>query len=107
MESRKILALTGGAVFLFGYGLYRWNYRMPIREFTGYALFMGVLDDAIARRELDGICIFPPQWQSIQYKYHLYLQLNRGKSRNMLLEEIRQMEERLKEKGNPVYDDTL
>ncbi len=88
-------ACVGGAIF------YKRNFRMPLKEYTQYALYMATLDDEICRNELEGNCIdqrkifFPPKAESLQYRYHLFLQMNCKKSRKTILHEISQMEERL------------
>ena len=75
--------------------------RMPLREFTRYALYMAVMDDEICRNELegnrigDGVIIFPPKAESLQERYHLFLQRNRTKSRGQLRQEIKELEQRL------------
>ena len=76
---------------------------MPLREYTRYALYMAALDDEICRNELVGkniggeLILFPPNSESLQYRYHLFLQMNRRKSRAALQAEIAQMEARLQQ----------
>ena len=78
---------------------------MPWKEYARYALRMAELDDAIERSELDGSTIegktivFPPKSESVQQRYHLFLSVNRRKSRNVLRGEIARMEQRLRESG--------
>ena len=74
---------------------YRLHYRMPLKEYTANALYMAVLDDEICRRELDGITEFPSKKESLQYKYHLFLEMNRKKSRKDIEREIQELEKRL------------
>ena len=100
----KRLGIAAGlAACLGGLVWYRRNWRMPLKEYTRWALYMAVLDDAICRRELDGLqidveCIrFPPKADSLQYRYHLFLQGNRKKSREMLRRETAQLEQRLRQ----------
>lgn len=77
--------------------------RMPLREFTRYALYMAVLDDEICRNELGGnriddtVIQFGPKEKTLQDRYHIFLQLNRKKSRRQLQKEIADMEQRLQE----------
>ena len=79
------LALGAGAAVR-----WRWRYRMPLKEFTRYALYMAVLDDEICRNELEGnrigeeTIVFPPKPETLQDRYHMFLQMNRKKSRNPL-----------------------
>ena len=76
---------------------------MPLKEFTRYALYMAVMDDEICRNELEGnqigdeVITFPPKEESLQYRYHLFLQMNRTKSRRQIREKISEMEQRLQE----------
>lgn len=80
---------------------WRWKIRMPLKEFTRYALYMAVMDDEICRNELEGnrigdeVITFPPKEKTLQERYHLFLQLNRSKSRGQLRKEITDMEQRL------------
>ena len=82
---------------------WRRAFRMPLKEFTRYALYMAVLDDEICRNELEGnqigdeVIIFPPKEKTLQYRYHLFLQMNRTKSRQQIQQEIADMEQRLQE----------
>lgn len=70
---------------------------MPLKEFTRYALYMAVMDDEICRNELEGnqIITFPPKVDTLQERYHLFLDMNRTKSRRQLQAEITDMERRL------------
>ena len=85
-----LAACIGGTAHL------RRNIRMPVREYTRYALYMAALDDEICRNELEGkniggeLILFPPKSESLQYRYHLFLQMNRRKSRAALQAEIAQ-----------------
>lgn len=82
---------------------WRWMIRMSLKEFTRYALYMAVMDDEICRNELEGsqigdkTIIFPPKVETLQERYHLFLQMNRAKSRRQIQEEIMEMEQRLQE----------
>ena len=64
-----------------------WLIRMPLREFTRYALYMAVLDDEICRNELEGCRIgdevirFSPRAETLQDRYQMFLRMNRKKSR--------------------------
>lgn len=77
--------------------------RMPLKEFTRYALYMAVMDDEICRNELEGnqlgdqVITFPPKEETLEYRYHLFLQMNRTKSRRQIQKEIADMEQRLQE----------
>lgn len=63
-----------------------WMIRMPCREFARWALYMAVLDDEICRNELEGNWIgeskivFPPRAETLQTRYHCFLQQNRKKA---------------------------
>ena len=98
----KVMAMAvtaaAGAVAL----VYRISFRMPLKEYTASALYMAVLDDEISRRELAEVAVFSSKKESLQYKYHLFLEVNRKRSRKKLEREIYQMEshlERLNEEG--------
>lgn len=77
------------------------SFRPGVR--TRYALYMAVLDDEICRNELEGnrigdeVITFPPKEESLQYRYHLFLELNRTKDRRQLQQEIADLEQRLQE----------
>lgn len=81
----------------------RWAFRMPFKEFTRYALYMAVMDDEICRNELEGNDLggvrieFPDKMDSLQMRYHLFLQMNQKKSRQQILDEIAAMEQRLQD----------
>lgn len=99
----KIVALGCLAVGVASAVRWRWMIRMPFQEFTRYALYMAVMDDEICRNELEGnqigdeIIIFPPKVETLQERYHLFLQMNRVKSRQQIQAEIAEMEQRLQE----------
>ena len=102
MKSRyKIAALGGLAAVSGAVACWKWMIRMPLKEFTRYALYMAALDDEICRNELEGnqigdeVIKFPPKEKTLQDRYHLFLQMNRAKSRRQLQEEIADMEQRL------------
>ena len=99
----KMAALGCLAVAAGSAACWRRLIRMPLREFTRYALYMAVLDDEICRNELEGsrmgneVIAFPPKAESLQARYHLFLEMNRTKSRRQLQAEIADMEQRLQE----------
>lgn len=104
MQKGCKIALAGGlAVAVGAAACWRRMIRMPIREFTRYALYMAVMDDEICRNELednqigDQVIIFPPREETLQDRYHLFLQMNRTKSHRQIQEEIAEMEQRLLE----------
>lgn len=98
------IALVGGLAVVAGAVVrWHWTIRMPLKEFTRYALYMAVMDDEICRNELEGnqigdaVIEFPPREESLQERYHLFLEMNRTKSRQQLQAEIADMELRLQE----------
>ena len=99
----KIVALGCLAVGVASAVRWRWMIRMPLQEFTRYALYMAVMDDEICRNELEGnqigdeIITFPPKVETLQERYHLFLQMNRAKSRQQIQKEIAEKEQRLQE----------
>ena len=92
-----LTACLGGAAW------YKRMYQMPLKEYTRQALYMAALDDEICRNELEGeriggeVICFPSKAESLQYRYHLFLAINRGKSRKTLQAETAEMERRLEE----------
>lgn len=84
----KIVSLGCLAVGVASAVRWRWMIRMPLQEFTRYALYMAVMDDEICRNELEGnqigdeIITFPPKVETLQERYHLFLQMNRVKAAN-------------------------
>lgn len=101
-KSHQIAAL--GCLAAAGVGAcWRRSIRMPLKEFTRSALYMAVMDDEICRNELAGnkigdtVITFPPKAETLQERYHLFLQMNRTKSRRQLRAEIAEMEQRLRE----------
>ena len=93
------IALVGGlAVVVGAVACWKWMIRMPLGEFTRCALYMAVMDDEICRNELEGnrigdeVITFPPKEESLQYRYHLFLQMNLRKTSAQLQEEIADME---------------
>ena len=104
MKTRyKIAALGSLAAVAGAAACWKWMIRMPLKEFTRYALYMAVMDDEICRNELEGyqigdeVITFPPKEETLQYRYHLFLQMNRTKSRRQIQKEIADMEQRLQE----------
>ena len=108
MKTGHKIAILGGLAGVVGSVVrWRWMIRMPLKEFTRYALYMAVMDDEICRNELEGSQIgdktitFPPKVETLQERYHLFLQMNRAKSRRQIQEKIMEMEQRLRE--SPQY----
>lgn len=99
-KSAKVAATGMATACVVATACYCWNFRMPPKEYTSYALYMATLDDEICRNELDGNTIqgepivFPPKEESLQYRYHLFLGMNRKKSRKDIQAEIKQMQQR-------------
>lgn len=99
----KIAALGCLTVVVGSAVCWRWMFRIPLKEFTRYALYMAVMDDEICRNELEGnqignvVITFPPKAETLQERYHLFLQTNRAKSRRQIREEITEMEQRFRE----------
>ena len=104
MKTRyKITALGSLAAVAGAVACWKWMIRMPLKEFTRYALYMAVMDDEICRNELEGnqiggeVITFPPKEETLQYRYHLFLQMNQTKSHRQIRKEIADMEQRLQE----------
>lgn len=100
---KKWMLAAGAMLAAGGLGLYCRNFRVPLKEYTACALYMAVMDDEITRRELEGIELeggtveLPPRQESLRYRYHLFLELNKGKTGRELREEILALEQRLEE----------
>lgn len=104
MKKGYTIALAGSlAVAVSAAVCWKWLIRMPLKEFTRYALYMAVMDDEICRNELEGnqigdqVITFAPRAETLQERYHLFLEMNRAKSRRQIQEEIAEMEQRLRE----------
>ena len=104
MKTRYKIATLGGLAAVAGAAAcWKWMIRMPLKEFTRYALYMAVMDDEICRNELEGnwigdtVITFPPRAETLQERYHSFLQTNRAKSRQQIEEEIAELERRLQE----------
>ena len=99
----KIAILGCLAVVVGTTACWRWMIRMPLKEYTRYALYMAVMDDEICRNELEGnqigdeVVTFPPKADTLQERYHLFLQMNWAKSCYQIQKEIAEMEQRLQE----------
>lgn len=82
--SHKIAALGSLTAVAGAAACWKWMIRMPLKEFTRYALYMAALDDEICRNELEGnqiggeVITFPPKAETLQERYQLFLQMNRG-----------------------------
>ena len=98
------IAVLGSLAITAGFAAcWKWMIRMPLKEFTRYALYMAVMDDEIGRNELEGnwigdeVITFPPKAETLQGRYYLFLRMNRTKSSRQLQQEIADMEQRLRE----------
>ena len=82
---------------------------MPLKEFTRYALYLAAMDDEICRNELEGnqigtgVITFPPKAETLQQRYHLFLQMNRTKSRRQIQADIADMEQRLQQSRQYIH----
>lgn len=86
-----------------GIRYYKRNYKVPLKEYTASCLYIAVMDDEIARLRFENQVIngkkveFPPRIESLQYRYHMHLQLQKGKTRHELNQEISTYEALLEE----------
>ena len=93
--SHKIAALGSLTAVAGAAACWKWMIRMPLKEFTRYALYMAALDDEICRNELEGnqiggeVITFPPKAETLQERYQLF--------RRQLQKEVAEMERRLQE----------
>ena len=103
MERKKAGRIALGVLCAGGAGciLFHRCFRVPLREYTRCALYMATLDDEICRQEwnrlgqVSAAAAFPEKAESLQYRYHMDLGMNQGKSRRQLQQEIADMEQRL------------
>lgn len=102
-----ISAVLSGIVV--GIVKFKKNHPMKLRDYTKYALYMAVLDDEIVRNELgegsdiedmEGEIIWPHRMETLKDRYEMFLELNKGKTEKMLMEEVERMEERVKASRN-------
>lgn len=107
--SHKIAALGSLTAVAGAAACWKWMIRMPLKEFTRYALYMAALDDEICRNELEGnqigtgVITFPPKAETLQQRYHLFLQMNRTKSRRQIQADIADMEQRLQQSRQYIH----
>lgn len=78
------------------------SHPMKPEDYTKYALYMAVLDDAIVRKELGEAneageveVHFPDRMETLHHRYSLFLEMNKGKTEEALEKEISEMEKRL------------
>lgn len=89
--------LSQGLKILFS----RFKTKEPLQEYTKICLYIAVMDDEIGRNELEGNFIgddeikFPPRRESLQYRYHMFLEMFKEYSLEELEAEILVYEERL------------
>ena len=101
MKTRYKISALGVLAVVAGAAGWKWSIRMSLKEFTRYALYMAVMDDEICRNELEGnqigeeVIAFPTMAETLQDRDHLFLQMNRTKSRRQIQKEIADMEQRL------------
>ncbi len=113
MNQKKSALLTALSLCAGGIAYYKYLFRMPLKEYTRYALYMAVLDDETARNMLsdqqyNGKCVvFPPKAESLQYRYHIFLEMNQKKSRKRIKAEIANMELRLIASKNCLHKPNL
>lgn len=92
-----------GLLMIGGFALYKILPKMPTKEYTAACLYLAVMDDEIARNELEGNTIngeeivFPSKKESLQYKYHLLLKMNKKMTTPEMDAEIEKFETRLED----------
>lgn len=75
--------------------------KMPLKKYTEACLYLAIMDDEISRNELEGSIIngrriiFPPRRETLQHRYHMFLNLYKKFSVEKMEEEIRVFEARL------------
>ncbi len=110
MKTGYKIAILGSLAAVSGAAAcWRWMIRMPLKEFTRYALYLAAMDDEICRNELEGnqigtgVITFPPKAETLQQRYHLFLQMNRTKSRRQIQADIADMEQRLQKSRQYIH----
>lgn len=99
----SISASVAGVLVFGGLLLYMHLPKMPLKKYTAACLYLAVMDDEIARNELEGNTIngekiiFPPKRESLQYKYHLFLEMHKKLSTTEMDVETQKFEARLEE----------
>lgn len=94
---------AGSVLSGIGYIYYKFIPKMPFKKYTEACLYMAVMDDEICRNELEGNYIdeqeivFPSKRESLQYRYHLFLDMYKTYSKKKLEKEIYKLEKRLEE----------
>lgn len=105
-KQKTILLASASAIGLLTVGgsiLYTHLPKMPLKSYTAACLYLAVMDDEIARNELEGnrvdgeTIVFPPKMESLQYRYRLFLEMNRKLSTAEMDAEIQKFETRLEE----------
>ena len=87
--------------------------RVPLKEYTKICQYLAVMDDEICRNELDGNYIenekivFPSKRDSLQYKYHLFLETYKRFSLQELEEEFSKFEKKLEESRQYIYEENV
>lgn len=101
-KSRKFLLTALGAAALGGIvAACRLLPKTPLKKYTEACLYLAVMDDEISRNELEGSIIngkriiFPPRRETLQHRYHMFLNLYKNFSAEKMEEEIRVFEARL------------
>ena len=90
----KINLLFLLSISVAGLGFYWKRQQDKNREYHKKCLYLAVLDDAIARLELE--IRFPSREDSLWYRYELFLQMY-AKEKKIISDVIRQSEERLRQ----------
>lgn len=102
---KYVAGSVGIGALLLGLG-YIWKKKFPcmsLKQYTKACLYMAVLDDEICRNEWEGCLIegkkvvFPSKADSLQYRYHLFLEMYLAYTREQMDDEVHRLEKRLAE----------
>lgn len=87
--------------------------KVKWKEYTKICLYLAVMDDEICRNELEGNfvdgkeIVFPPKSDSLQYRYHLFLQTYKSLKLDELEQEVRVFEKRLKDSKRYISEEKI
>lgn len=90
-------------VFFMLFWFWKRKKQIPLWEFKKICMEMAKMDDEISRNELEGNYLqgkeitFPPQKESIKFRYDFFCEIYKKYSRKKLEEEKLRLENRLKE----------
>ncbi len=106
----KIVTVAGLAFGAKVYADYKKSYKIPLEQYKAACLYMAVMDDEICRNELEGQDVngrpigFPPRRESLPYRNNLFIEMNKGLTRDKLEDRIEEIELRLRESRAKLHE---